>query len=264
MLLKGITEVKDAQRPLPAAEMVLVRLAHAADLPTPDEALKLLQSGQATPARQGGAAASPAPAPARPSALAPAQSGPSSGGPRTAAAPSPVAAATPRMAMAAEPAPRLASLEDIVALASRHRDIKLQAQLQRDVRPVRIEPGRIEIALSPTGDRAIANDLSRKLKDWTGQTWMVAVVQAEGAATLREQRDAAERSRRDSAAQNGTVKALMAAFPGARIVDVRRRSEQAQGDADETGAVDAGLAASLESGEGLYDSADDSYSDIDF
>jgi DNA polymerase-3 subunit gamma/tau len=166
--------------------------------------------------------------------------------------------------MAAEPAPRLASLEDIVALAGRHRDIKLQAQLQRDVRPVRIEPGRIEIALSPTGDRAIANDLSRKLKDWTGQTWMVAVVQAEGAATLREQRDAAERSRRDSAAQNGTVKALMAAFPGARIVDVRRRSEQAQGDADEAGPVDAGLAASLESGEGLYDSADDGYSDIDF
>ena len=45
MLLKGIAEVKQADRPVMAAEMVLVRLAHAADLPTPDEALKMLRDG---------------------------------------------------------------------------------------------------------------------------------------------------------------------------------------------------------------------------
>ena len=55
MLLKGIEETREASRPLAAADMVLVRLAHAADLPTPDEALKALKDGRdppATPARR--------------------------------------------------------------------------------------------------------------------------------------------------------------------------------------------------------------------
>ncbi len=47
MLLKGLADVKDAGRPLAAAEMVLVRVAYAADLPTPDEVIRSLGSGEA-------------------------------------------------------------------------------------------------------------------------------------------------------------------------------------------------------------------------
>ncbi len=43
MLLKGIAEVKDAARPIAAAEMVLVRIAYAADLPTPDEMIRKIK-----------------------------------------------------------------------------------------------------------------------------------------------------------------------------------------------------------------------------
>jgi DNA polymerase-3 subunit gamma/tau len=266
MLLKGISEVKDANRPLPVAEMVLVRLAHAADLPTPDEALRQLAGTGATPQRGvGGASAgsgergpsassatmNSAPAisaaPARPMGLSRA----GQGGPQ---------AAAPAQLERNAPAPRIGSLEDILALAARNRDIKLQTAIQRDLRPVRIEPGRLEFSLEPTGDRGIANELSRKLKEWTGQTWMVAIVQAEGEATLREQKQAADRSRKDSAAGHPAVKALMAAFPGARIVDVRSRAAEEAPPAE----FDAGLAASLESGEGQYDGDAEPYSDIDF
>ena len=48
MLLKGITEVQTATRPAAAAEMVLVRIAYVADMPTPDEAIRMLdQNGGA-------------------------------------------------------------------------------------------------------------------------------------------------------------------------------------------------------------------------
>ena len=58
MLLKGITEVQTATRPAAAAEMVLVRIAYVADLPTPDEAIKMLdQDGGGAPAAS--SAASP-------------------------------------------------------------------------------------------------------------------------------------------------------------------------------------------------------------
>ena len=55
MLLKGIAEVQAAGRPLAAAEMVLVRIAYAADLPTPDEVIRSLSDGtSAGVARQPG------------------------------------------------------------------------------------------------------------------------------------------------------------------------------------------------------------------
>ena len=55
MLLKGITEVQAATRPAAAAEMVLVRIAYVADLPTPDEAIRMLeQNGGGSPVVSGG------------------------------------------------------------------------------------------------------------------------------------------------------------------------------------------------------------------
>jgi DNA polymerase-3 subunit gamma/tau len=215
LLLKGIAEVKQADRPVMAAEMLLVRLAHAADLPTPDEALKMLRDGSgAVPAGNGGGQyAAPRP--------------PSGGGNTALAArpilasanpmPSPVAA--PRAV--AQPQVMVASLEDVVALASQHRDITLKLALERDVRPVRFEQGRIEFSLAAGSSRTLATDLSRRLKEWTGQTWMVAVVNAEGGATLREQAEAARGQRESDAASHPAVKAVLERFPGARIVDVR-------------------------------------------
>ena len=45
MLLKGIDEVPRAPDQLAAAEMVLIRMAYTADLPSPDELMRLLSSG---------------------------------------------------------------------------------------------------------------------------------------------------------------------------------------------------------------------------
>src|SRR6201989_1852595 len=64
MLLKGIAEVQNATRPQAAAEMVLVRIAYVADLPTPDEAIRMIdQGGNASPAATSSAASRGAPGP---------------------------------------------------------------------------------------------------------------------------------------------------------------------------------------------------------
>ncbi len=262
MLLKGVSEVKEAGKPLAAAEMLLVRLAHAADLPTPDEALRKLQDappggGQPAPrplsgggSGGGSAAGMMAAATARP-VLASANTAPQS---------APRASASPQAT--APPVVKIGSVEDIMALAAKHRDIKMQTAIQRDIRPVRVAPGIFEFAANPTADRSLAQELSRKLGDWTGQKWLVSVVQAEGEATIREKREESERARKDSAAANPAVQAIMSAFPGAKIVDVRTRGAESEAQAE---ATDAGLAASLESGDGLADGGDsDAYDDIDF
>jgi DNA polymerase-3 subunit gamma/tau len=222
ILLKGIPEVQASSRPVAAAEMVLVRLAYAADLPTPDEALRALKDGSPLPA--GGPPSAPSPAPSTPvtsgnMALASSQPRPQ-----------------PRLdPNGGAPALRLRRFEDVVALAGERRDIMLKAALEREVRLVRFEEGSIELSLAEGGSKTIANDLARALQQWTGQRWMVALSSEQGAPTLREQAEEAERERKAGAASHPLVQAVLAKFPGAQIVNVIERSEKA----GEDGAVDA-------------------------
>jgi DNA polymerase-3 subunit gamma/tau len=128
---------------------------------------------------------------------------------------------------------RLRRFEDVVALAGEKREIVLKAALERDVRLVRFEEGSIELSLTASGNRTIANDLARALQQWTGQRWMVALSSEEGAPTLRDQALAAERERKEGAATHPLVQAVLAKFPGAQIVNVIERADRAGDDASE-------------------------------
>ena len=127
---------------------------------------------------------------------------------------------------------RLRRFEDVVALAGEKREIVLKAALERDVRLVRFEEGRIELSLAETGSRTIANDLTRALQQWTGERWMVALSSEEGEPTLHEKAAAAERERRAGAANHPLVQAVLTKFPGAQIVNVIERTEKAGEDAE--------------------------------
>jgi DNA polymerase-3 subunit gamma/tau len=300
MLLKGVGEVESASRPIAAAEMVLVRLAHVADLPTPDEALRMLREDAGGAPAGGGASAgqgtnhqgannhgannhgagsgggyggggapagtSQSAAHAGISASAPpadpgtarmvagdhgsAQSRPlphpqarehPQGHPQAQAepAPRPTLSAVPASSMAERDAAsraaagraggtsaaglHLARFEDLVALAEEKRDIVVKAALERDVRLVHFEDGQIEFALAEGARRDLASELIRKLADWTGRRWVVALSSQPGAPTLHEQAEATERERRRGAADHPLVRSVLDSFPGARIVDVRER-----------------------------------------
>ncbi len=209
MLLKGITEAQAATRPAAAAEMVLVRIAYVADMPTPDEAIRMLeQNGGASPVIA--ASAAPRGAPARERFLDAVLAG--ARGRRAAA--SAEASARPQMiapvpdAQSAPAALRIASFPELVALAGEKRDLLTKAALEADVRLVRIEDGRLEVTLERSAARTLINDLSRKLEQWTGRRWTVIVSNEAGQPTLRSQNEAAEepaRARRGirSAGQGG-------------------------------------------------------------
>ncbi|MDJ1157673.1 DNA polymerase III subunit gamma/tau [Chelatococcus sp. SYSU_G07232] len=220
ILTKGLSEVQAAPRPIAAAEMLLVRLVYAAELPTPDEALRQLRDGGlGGGAGQGGASAASGPGPqalARPRPMLAI----SSGGGGAAAAPIAVraeAGAQPQ----GQTAVRLARFEDVVALAGEKRDIGIKMALERDVRLVHFEEGQIEFALADGASKSLAGDLARRLQEWTGRRWVVAVSSQEGAPTLHEMAQVRAEERLSDAASHALVKAVLARFPGATIVDVR-------------------------------------------
>ena len=220
ILLKAVPEVGAAQRPMAAAEMALVRLAYAADLPSPDEVLRSLR-GEPSSTPQGSGPSRPLP----------------SGGPALALAPRPeIVSAVPRAAPAAAPDPAarpadtpgivLRRFEDVVALAGERRDVILKAALEREVRLVGFEEGRIEIALADTAPRSLPNDLTKALQTWTGRRWMVSLSREPGAPTIAEERARRETERRQDATGHPLVQAVLSSFPGAKVVDVRERAPE--------------------------------------
>ncbi|WP_336486709.1 DNA polymerase III subunit gamma/tau [Methylobacterium nigriterrae] len=246
ILTKAIPEVQAATRPLAAAEMALVRLAYAADLPTPDEALRQLKAdalGQGAPMPagvaprplppvQGIVAAEPA---ARPALAA-------AGGPAP-------ARAVPVERAPVEPAgPRLGRFEDVVALADEKRDIGLKTALEREVHLVRFEEGRIEFRLAEGGRPSIANDLARALDAWTGRRWIVALSKEDGAPTLESRTRAATETRHQNAAAHPLVREVLSRFPGAQIVDVRDKAPEG-GENAETEILGEADAAQVEAAE---------------
>ena len=220
MLLKGITEVQTATRPAAAAEMVLVRIAYVADLPTPDEAIRMLeQNGGSSPVVSGGAARG-APA-STVSSMPSAPVRAASAAPRAEASVRPQMAAPTEAAQSA-PALRITSFPQLIALASEKRDVLTKAALEADVRLVRIEDGRLELALEPQAPRGLVTDLSRKLEQWTGRRWTVVVSNDAGQPTVRSQNEQVRTARERAAEADPRVQEVLARFPGARVVEVRR------------------------------------------
>jgi DNA polymerase-3 subunit gamma/tau len=222
MLLKGIAEVEAAGRPLAAAEMVLVRIAYAADLPTPDEVVRSLgdRSAADTARGNGGAAASTAPAPAPRSEMRVRPE--SRGTPRAAlASAAPAAINEPRAEISSSPVRALGSFMELVALAAEKRDLSIKSALERDVRLVRFEDGKLEIALETSAPKTLVGELSKKLNDWTGRRWMVAVSAEPGAPSLRAQAEARKAELKEDVQGDPLVQAVLKRFPGAEIVDVR-------------------------------------------
>jgi DNA polymerase-3 subunit gamma/tau len=215
MLFRGISEVQAAPKPIAAAEMVLARIAYAADLPSPDEAIRSLRGREA--ADQQGPVASNAP--------------PSSGSPpmsrlETRAPSRGVNPAISPVANVPEPSLRpiaLARFEDLVALAEEKRDLATRTALERDVRLVRFEDGKLEIALEPGAPKTLVHELSRKLAEWTGRRWLVVVSAEEGAPSLRAQLEAKRSDLVQGVRADPLVQAVLARFPGAEILDVRSR-----------------------------------------
>ncbi len=211
MLTKGIFEVQSSGKPAQAAEMVLVRLTYAADLPTPDEALKALREGD----NAGGGAPS-------------AGAKPSDGGPRLSIAADGGATARAIRQPAREPEasvkalPVLATLEDVAALAAAKRDIKLKHAVENYLRLVRMEEGRLEVAFMPGAPSNLAGELGTRLTEWTGKRWFVTVSREAGAETLAAAASAAREAKKRDVRSDPLVEAVLKRFPGAEIVAVTK------------------------------------------
>ncbi|HQT38995.1 MAG TPA: DNA polymerase III subunit gamma/tau [Acidocella sp.] len=190
MLLKGVAEVEAAPDRRAAAEMIIIRLCHVADMPSPGDLIKKLEQ-QAAQNSMGGSAG-----------------GGSPGGTRA------VANGAPMQAVAA---PRAIAFQDVVALAGAKHDVMLYAHLRQSVHLVKFAPPVIEMRLELDAPRDMAQRLGALLEAETNRRWTIVISQAAGEPTIADGERQAENAARQHATDHPLVRAIMEAFPGARI-----------------------------------------------
>ena len=209
LLLKGLQETLYAPSPVRAAEMALIRLCYAADLPSPSDALKALQNGGAPTAVETGAPSTPSP-----------RGG--GGGAAARLASQPVAA----VGQPAEALPAPKTFTEVVALFETRREARLVHHLMHHVHEVRCEPGLIEFRTEPQAPKDLAAKVAESLSTWTGRRWITSVSRDEGKPTLVAQKAANADTLRSQAESNPLVQAILKTFPGAKLDGVRRKGEQ--------------------------------------
>ncbi|MCB1385731.1 MAG: DNA polymerase III subunit gamma/tau [Nitratireductor sp.] len=256
ILLKGLAEVRTAERALAAADMVLVRLTHAVDLPGHEELARRAQGGDGTgagdaarqqPGAPGAAALSqtrhmpagtPVPAPGNaPVALRQIGGGmpgetasPTAAANQTALAQTAMAQPKPATddAEAGEPPLVLSTFEELIFLAEDKRDLRTKLFLKRHVRLVSFKSGALEFGLANDPPRELIYHAKGRIEAWTRLRWNFIISDKEGLPTLDEIENAEKSTQIEKARSHPAVKAILAAFEGARIVDVRIRDAAPQ------------------------------------
>ncbi|MGB3408141.1 MAG: DNA polymerase III subunit gamma/tau, partial [Jannaschia sp.] len=118
---------------------------------------------------------------------------------------------------------RFQTFPQVVDLIRANRDVKLLVEVETGLRLVRYAPGRIEFEPTPDAAADLAQRLGGRLQGWTGVRWAVSVVSGGGAPTLAEVRDRAVATTRTEALAHPLTQAVLAAFPGAELIEVRTR-----------------------------------------
>jgi DNA polymerase-3 subunit gamma/tau len=233
MLLKGLEETRMAPMPLASAEMVLIRLAFATDLPNPaDLVRKLEQEGPAASLNTGNTASPAAPAPSQGEPVA--QQAPVNAPATPSSEPTPTTAAMnapATQALQAEPEPVVEeapaeesvlfnNIEEVRERCEQEKEMILAAELTNNVHLVSFQQGKIDMRLTQRARRDLPNQLSQKLKEWTGQHWMISVSEEKGDMTLREQGEAKRERILAEVKEHPLIQSVLETFPDAKIDQV--------------------------------------------
>lgn len=214
ILLKGLSEVQYAPNAQAAAEMVLIRLCFAADLPDPAALVKQVKDSGGTGSLSGGGNKGSHGNPSSFSSSSLRVSGGSS------------VQALPQTSASLLTAPvangNLSNLSEIVGLLEQSGSLVLASQVVHYVELVHLEHGRLEFKPAPQSPPKLAQDLAKRLGDLTGARWMVSITGRSGEPTLAAQQKAMHQSELAAIKEDPVIARILAAFPDAEILSTKK------------------------------------------
>jgi DNA polymerase-3 subunit gamma/tau len=210
ILVKGLSEMNMAPNLQAAAEMLIIRLGYAADLPDPSDLIKKLQNSEQT-----GQTSAPLPS--------------SGAGSYTSGAGGGTSASLAYEREAQTVAQTLSApqtIEEVVSVLRQGGEHILAEQVYCYVRPVKITRGRLNISLTEDAPSDLSRKLGPALTKICGERWMVAVSSGAGSPALEELEKTAQEDKLRKAAGYPLVKEIMTLFPGAEIVRIHEKDKE--------------------------------------
>ncbi|NQZ14266.1 MAG: DNA polymerase III subunit gamma/tau [Alphaproteobacteria bacterium] len=218
LLLKGLGEVKSAPHPQKAAEMIVLRLLYASNLPDPTELVKKIKDEPAGAATASNTNA-PTPVAAQTSAQAigvteiPMQAMQAGGAPVQAA---PQETETP--------VANLGTLEGITQALEDNKMMILAGQVSHYVHLVKLEDQLLEFMPAENAPQKLAQELTQALKQISKERWVVTVSAKQGQPTLAQQAEVADQEKRAKLKQEPLIDNILSMFPGSDIKKIHTKS----------------------------------------
>jgi DNA polymerase-3 subunit gamma/tau len=185
MLLKGLSEVRVAPSPIAALEMLLVRIAYAAELPTPDKAQKpetKIQNDSDAELK--------------------------------------ASITKPNLELVTSAQPQPANFAELVTLFEKNREPLKHTQLMHDARLISFAQGEVVLKLTAPFPRDFLPSLGDLVSRWTGKVWKFSASNEEGEASLADQQEARKKQSISDAQTHPLVASVLEQFPGATVTKV--------------------------------------------
>ena len=233
ILLKGLGEVNMAPNPQKAAEMVIIRLTYAADLPDPADLVKKLKAGKANVSAGAPANSTSTAAPSAPAVNAGAGGGHAASNAVASLQP---ASETPQIqneggvatalqpqsqeGLNNNPVPAITTMAGVVQALENSGEMVFAMHMRMYAHPVKIQDQTIEFRIAEGAPDRLSQDLGQKLKAATGDRWIVTVSNQQGEPTLAQLADKADENLRSYIMEQPLVKNIINLFPDAQLKEI--------------------------------------------
>ena len=207
ILLKGIEEIRAAPNPDEAGSMILIRLAYSCNLPDPASLVKKIQASlEENKTTFNDSLEEKDDGKKNTSEIINDQQEINSIDNKTTLA-------------------EVNTFEDLVEIFKIKGELLLHAQLLSCVHLISFEKGKLEISISGNTNNNIAKDISKFLKNWTGEDWVISIVDDQGTETLDHKNERKAQEEIENTKNTPEMQKVLKAFPNAELKSVNDKNK---------------------------------------
>ena len=114
------------------------------------------------------------------------------------------------------------NIQDLIDLANKEQEVELRYDLERNVKLVKFDDGKIDISFNEKLNKNFIKNLTEKLLKWTGKRWIISLSKNGGEKTVFEKKTEEKKNTFVNENKSETSKKILSAFPDAKLIDIKK------------------------------------------
>ena len=116
----------------------------------------------------------------------------------------------------------ITSFQDLINLTNKEKEIELKYDLERNVKLVSFNRGKIDISFNEKLNKNFIRNLTEKLLSWTGERWIISLSKNNEAKSIHEKNLEDKNNMIDEFKKSKIAQDIQKAFPDAKLVDLTK------------------------------------------